>query len=147
MRAQLRALAVIHGALKERAHDAGFNELPVGFAGVGQLFQFIFGDFKNGRILEKMPVEMADFVFAESATPGHDFEKCFERFGEVAQIVEAGLEQFSEKFFRQQSGVLGKETKDDAVEKAGDAKVFLLRDRNFGAALGVGQFDAFAALQ
>ncbi len=43
--------------------------------------------------------------------------------------------------------VLGKETKDDAIEKPGDAEIFLLRDVHFFAGFGVGQFHAFAALQ
>jgi len=94
-----------------------------------------------------MAVEVANLVFAERAAFGHDFEKLFERFGEVVEVVNAGLEQGAEKMFGQQACVFREEAKDDAIEKACDAEVFALREIHFRAGPGVGQFLGFTLLQ
>src|SRR6266542_2619096 len=129
--AELGALIFVEGAFEERAHDAGFNELPVGFAGGGELAQFGFGEFKDAGFLKEVAVEMTNFVFAKGAAGGHDGEQLFERLGKELRIVNPGLGNFRKKMFWQQAGVLGKETKDDAIQKTGDAKIFLLRDVHF----------------
>ncbi|HEU0010821.1 MAG TPA: hypothetical protein VFT34_13470 [Verrucomicrobiae bacterium] len=147
MRAELGPLLRFNGAFKERSHDAWLNELPVCFARLGEFSQLVLGQFKHGGFLEKMSVEVADFVLPERAAARHDFEQLFHRLGEMVEIVEAGLEQFAEQLFGQQSCVLSEEAKDDAVEKAGDAEVFPLRDVHFGARPGVGQLAAFPLLQ
>src|SRR2546425_4057816 len=143
LRAELAAVLKIQGAFKERAHDAGLNELPVGKARFRELPQLIFGEFKNRGFLEQMAVEMADFVFAEWAPFGHDFEKLFECFGKVMKIVHAGLEHLAEKLPWQQAGVFGEETEHDAIQEAGDAEVFALRETHFRAGLRISQLDGF----
>ncbi|MCX6911246.1 MAG: hypothetical protein NTY01_24835 [Verrucomicrobia bacterium] len=147
VRAELRASAFIQGAFKERAHDARLDELPVRIARVGEFPQFILGEFKDGSFLKQMAVEVTDFVFAESAALGHDREKCFERLRQKARIVNAGFEHVAEKVFRQQAGVFSEETKDHAIEKAGNAKALALGEIGFGAGPGVGPFAALSFLQ
>ena len=147
MRAKLRALLRFQGAFKQRAHDAGFNKLPVGFARIGKLAQFGFGEFKDAGFFKQMPVEITNLVFAKRAAFGHDREKFFQRLGKQFRVINSGFGNLGEKSFRQKAGVLGKETKDNAIQKAGDAQIFLLRDVHFRTVFGVGKFDAFAALK
>ena len=61
-------------------------------------------------------------------------------------IVHAAFENVGHHARRKQTGVFGEETKDDAVEEAGDTKILALRDGMFLARLGVGQLDGFAFL-
>src|ERR1035437_6755342 len=94
-----------------------------------------------------MPVETADFVFAEKAARRHHAEQLFDGFGKMLRLLQRAFENFREQIFRQQARVFGKETEDDAIEKPGDAKIFLLREVHLFSGFGIGQFDAFAALQ
>src|SRR5205823_6134745 len=59
----------------------------------------------------------------------------------------AMLENFADDIWREQAGVFGEETKDDAIEKTGDAKVFALRDGMLAPGLRVGQLYRFSILQ
>ena len=147
VRAELGTLGGVERALEERAHDARLDKLPVGLTRIGELAQFLPGELKDGEILEEVAVEMANPVFAERAAGGHDGEETFERDGEVVRVVEAALEQVGEKIFRQQAGVLGEKTKDEAVEEAADAEIFSLGKIHLGAGLRVGEFDGLALLE
>src|ERR1017187_2080509 len=94
-----------------------------------------------------MPVKIADFIFAIKSAPGHDTKQLFDSFGKMLRLLQRTFENFHENIFRQQAGVLGKETKDDAIQKTGDAEIFLLRDVHLFSGFGVGKLHAFAALQ
>jgi hypothetical protein len=50
-------------------------------------------------------------------------------------------------FFGSKPVSLGEETKHDAIEKAGDAQVFLLRHLQLAPAFGVFKFDALPSLK
>jgi len=63
------------------------------------------------------------------------------------KIVHAGLEHLAEKLPWQQAGVFGEETEHDAIQEAGDAEVFALRETHFRAGLRISQLDGFAFLQ
>lgn len=147
MRAELRALVGIEAALEEITHDAGLDELPVGFAGNGELGDFFFGQFKDGGVFEEMTVEVANLVRAEGAAGRHLREEVFEDFGEMRGIIDAVLENLSNGMLREQAGVFGEEAKDDAIEEAGDAEVLALRDLELGVGTRVEQLDRFAFLK
>src|SRR5439155_10241803 len=147
VRAELRALLRLNSALKQRAHDARLNELPVGFGGFRELGDFSLGQFKDGRFLEQVAVEVASCLGAEVPPFGHDAEKFFQQFGKQARVFQTGLGHLGKQFRRQQAGVVCKQAKYDAVEKAGYAEIFFLSNAKFFARPGVLQFYALAALQ
>ena len=65
----------------------------------------------------------------------------------MPRIIEAGAGHLGKEPFREEVGVFGEETKNDAVEKAGDAQVLPLRDIHLRARLPVAQLAALALLQ
>ena len=71
MRAQLRTLTGIEAALEKISHDARLDELPVGFARLGELSDFLLSQFKNSCVFEKMSVEVFDLVRTERSAFGH----------------------------------------------------------------------------
>src|SRR5207302_6968156 len=127
----LRTLRAFECALEERARDPGLDELPIGFGRGGERADFFFVQLQDGGFFKKMAVEMFDLVFAESSAGCHRRKKVFERFGEMFGIVRAGLENVLDHTRGKQAGVLSEETKDDAIEKAGDAQVLALSDGMF----------------
>ena len=148
VRAKCERWLSVQGAFKQRAHDAGLDELPVRFGRVGQ-------DARNSASVSSKTVESSNrwplkwrILSLPNVPPLAMTAKSFSSvFGKMFRVVNAGLGNFREQVFRQQAGVLGKETKDDAIEEPGDAEIFLLGDVDFLAGFGVGQFHAFAALQ
>ena len=147
MRAKLRPLAGVKAALEQVAHDAWLDVLPVCGGGGGQRPDFVRCEFKYRGIVEKMPVEMADFVKAKPSAFRHAAEKVFQRFRKSLRIIEADFADFRKDIRRKQAGILREKTEHKAVEKPGDAKIFLLRNVMLLARFRVAQFNRFALLQ
>jgi hypothetical protein len=146
MRAELCALVGIEAALEKISHDARLDKLPVRFAGNGEFADLVLGQFEDGRVLEKVAVEMPNLVLTKRAALRHGLEKVFQDFGEVRRIIDTVFEDVGDDIFRKQSGVFGEETEDDAIEKPRDAKILALSDGKLAAGLGVDQFDGLAFL-
>ena len=147
MRAQRGQLVGVQAAGKEGAHDAGLDGLPIRFGGFREDAALVIVQLENAGILEEMAVEVANLVLAEQAALGHRAEKRFKGLGELPRGVEGDLGEFGKEVLRQQTRVLGEEAEDQPVEEPGDAEVFPLGNGDFGAGVGVRQFDAFALLQ
>src|SRR5437762_1996089 len=94
------AVVGIETALEKIPHDAGLDELPVGFACDGEFANFLFGQLKHSRLFEKMAIEMANLVWAERASLRHFLEKIFEHFGEMCRIIDARFEDLGDNIFR-----------------------------------------------
>ena len=147
MRAQLVPVAFVQSALKQRAHDARLNKLPVRLRRLAQNPKLLLVQFKNARIVKQMPVEMTNLVRAKIAAFGHDAKEVFQGPGKVRRIINGGFEDVGKKVRREKPRVLGKHAKNNPIEKPGDAQVFPLRVIHFGAAPGVRQFHAFPFLE
>ena len=61
-------------------------------------------------------------------------------------IVAAGLEDIGDNAFRQEAGVFGEETENDAIKETRNAQVLALGYRMLPARLRVDQLDALALL-
>jgi len=88
MSAKLRAVVGIEPALEKITHDAGLDELPIGFACDGEFADFLFGQLKNSRLFEEMTIEMANLMWAERASTCHSLEKILEYLGEMRRIID-----------------------------------------------------------
>src|SRR5439155_3915959 len=121
MRAKLRAVVGIKPALKKITHDAGLDELPVGFACDRELTNFLFGQLKHSRLFEEMAIEMANLVGPKCASLRHSLEKILEHFGEMRWIIDARFENVGDDVLRQQSRVFGEKAEDDAIEETRDS--------------------------
>ena len=137
----------IEGALEKRSHDARLNELPVGLARFGKFPPFFLGQFKDGRFLEEVAVEVTDFVGAETAAFGHLAKKVFKALGKEARVIDILLGEVAKDVLGQQADVLGKQAENDAVEETGDAQVLLLPDLYFLTRAGVAQLNRLAVLK
>ena len=133
MRAKLRAVVGIKSALEKITHDAGLDELPVGFTCDGELTNFRFGQLKDSRLFEEMAIEMANLVGAESAALRHSLEKILEHFGEMRRIIDARFEDVGDDVLRQQSCVFGEKAEDDAIEETRDSQIFALGNGKLAA--------------
>jgi hypothetical protein len=147
MRAELRALVRVEPALEQISHDAGLDELPVGFAGDGELADFFFRQLEDGGVFEEVPVEVTNLVRPEGAAFRHGAEQILQHLCEVRGIVHAILEDVGGDAFRKQAGVLREKTEDNAIKKPGDAEVLLLRHRQLAAGAGVEKFGRFTLLK
>src|SRR5207245_3881302 len=107
MRAKLRAVIGIKAALEKISHDAGLDELPVGFACECELANFLFAQLKDSCLFEEMAIEMANLVGAESAALRHFAKQIFKHFGEMCWIIDARFEDVRDDVLRQQSCVFG----------------------------------------
>ena len=141
MRTDLGPLGVFECALEQCAHDAGLNELPIGFGRGRERADFAFVQLEDSGFFKEMPVEMFDLVFAETAAPRHFGKKFFERFGEMLRIIDALFENFRDNVRREQPSIFSEETKHNAVEKPSDAEILSLRNRMFPARLRVSELD------
>ena len=94
-----------------------------------------------------MAVEVANSVWTIKPALGHDVKELFHDLGQVLGIVEGGLENVGQEVLWQQARVLGKEAKDEAIEKPGDAEILLLGNGDLGTGPGIGQLDALSALK
>ena len=81
MRPELGTLCRVQAALKQGPKDTGLDELPVRFCCVGQDGKFLRQELVHGGILEKVSIEVTDFVCAECATLGHGPEQVFQALG------------------------------------------------------------------
>src|SRR5205823_2648408 len=141
MRAKLRAVIGIKAALKKITHDAGLDELPVGFACDRELTNFLFGQLKHSRLFEEMAIEMANLVGPKCASLRHSLEKIFEHLGEMCRILDARFENVGDDALRQQSCVFGKKAEDNSIEETRDAQIFALGDGKFLARARIDQLD------
>ena len=89
-----------------------------------------------------MAVEMNESCLCQTCRPSPSPKKFFQHLGKKFRVVNSTFGNVSDRFFGRKSGVLGKETKDDAIEKPRDAEILLLRYVHFLAGFSVGQFDA-----
>src|SRR5438874_11805552 len=89
MRAKLRAVIGIEPALEKISHDAGLDELPIGFACDSEVPNFLFSQLKHSRLFEKMAIEMANLVRAKRAALRHFSKQIFEDFGVMCRIIDA----------------------------------------------------------
>src|SRR2546427_12059160 len=100
MRAKLRAVVRIEAALEKISHDAGLDELPIGFACDGKLANLLSGQLEHGRLFEQMTIEMTDLVRAERPAPRHFSKQIFEHFGKMRRIIDAHFENFGDDVLR-----------------------------------------------
>src|SRR5207253_1384016 len=100
MRAKLRAVIGIEPALEKISHDAGLDELPIGFACDSELANFLFSQLKHSRLFEKMAIKMANFVRPECASLCHFLEKILKHFGEMCRIIDARFEDVRDDVLR-----------------------------------------------
>src|SRR6266516_958792 len=128
MRAELRAVIGIEPALEKISHDAGLDELPIGFTCDSELANFLFSQLKHRRLFEQMAIEMTNLVRTERAALRHFSKQIFEHFDKMRRIIDARLENLGDDIFRQQSRVFGKKAEDDSIEKTRDAQIFALSD-------------------
>ena len=147
LRAEGGPLVGVQATGKEGAHDAGLDELPVGFGGFGQGAALVIVQLEDGGVLEEVAVEVANLVLAEHAALGHRPKQGFEGVGELVRVIQGNPGDVGEELLGQQAGVLGEEAEDQAVEEAGNAEVLALGHGDLGAGPGVGQFGAFALLE
>jgi hypothetical protein len=96
---------------------------------------------------EEMAVEMTDAMRAERPAFGHDTKEFFQAFGEKVWVVNACLRDFAKDAARQEAGILGEKTKDNAIEESGNAEVLTLRDICFFARFGICELNALTLLQ
>src|SRR5438046_10573624 len=92
---QLRAIRrFAFTALKKLSHDAGLEELPIGFACDSELANFLFSQLKHRRLFEQMAIEMTNLVRTERAALRHFSKQIFEHFGEMRWIIDARFKNF-----------------------------------------------------
>src|SRR5436309_10880172 len=100
MRAKLRAMVGIEATLEEVFHNAGLDELPIGFACDSELTYFLFSQLKHSRLFEQMAIEMTNLVRTERAGLRHFSKQIFEHFGEMHRVIEARLENVGDDVLR-----------------------------------------------
>src|SRR5436309_13226299 len=88
MRAKLRAVIGIEPALEKISHDAGLDELPIGFACDSELANFLFSQLKHRRLFEQMAIEMTNLVRTERAALGIFWKKILNNSGKWAGLSE-----------------------------------------------------------
>ena len=141
MRAKLRAVIGIEPALEKISHDAGLDELPIGFACDSELANFLFSQLKHRRLFEQMAIEMTNLVRTERAALRHFSKQIFEHFGEMCRIIDACFENFGHHVLRQESRVFGKKAEDDSIEKTRDAQIFALSDGKLAPRIRIDQLN------
>ncbi len=118
--AELRALGGVEAALEEGAKDGGLDARPIEPADARQRAHTGAVELQRLRVVEEVPVEVADAVDAEPAARAHGREELLqlslEGLGEALGV----LDEQREDALGQEPGILGEEAEEQADEELGD---------------------------
>jgi hypothetical protein len=140
--AQLRCAGLVQRALEEGAEDAGLDELPVRFRGVGQGADLLRGELEHGGLLEQVAVEVADLARAEGAAPRHDLEQLLQPLGEEVRDRPARLVTSVKVPSGSRPTSSAKKQKMMRLRKRATRRFLLHGHVDLGPAFGVVVFDA-----